>query len=279
MGEAQDEKAPCPKLCALGRAPPIRRQCKEGCKLNSAPSVEPTVLQQDLGNVFLSLFSPFNSESVKKKEFILSVIGKQKNLMPFKSVLQPQFAVLVSPILLLQFHLEELVQKPSLAAGFGSSQPLESVFPFHGQVLQANWGNSKDNGNATNASFSVNDFYKENSVFFPIFWRGSYKLCSQERTLNPGLTQENVLLLILDKVPDLQTGRQDCGCVFVPGTSFVFSTGLFPLSMGDVQTSILRCIILSRHHLGSLNVGLRILHFVLVTKLLNSSYWIAKSSY
>lgn len=62
--------------------------------------------------VFISFFS-FNSEPVKKKAFILSVIGKQENLVPFKSVLQPQFAVLMSPILLLQSNLEELVQKPS----------------------------------------------------------------------------------------------------------------------------------------------------------------------
>lgn len=75
--------------------------------------MEPTVLQQALGNVFLSLFLSFNSESVKKTEFILSVIGKQKNLVLFKSALQPQFAVLVSLILLLLSNLEELVQKLS----------------------------------------------------------------------------------------------------------------------------------------------------------------------
>lgn len=46
--------------------------------------------------VFISFF-PFNSESVKKKEFTLSVIEKQKNLVPFKAVLQPQFAVRVPP--------------------------------------------------------------------------------------------------------------------------------------------------------------------------------------
>lgn len=90
--------------------------------------------------VFISFFFPFNSESVKKKEFILSVIGKQKDLVPFKSVLQPQFAVLMSLILLLQFNLEELVQNPSWTicswgVGFGSSQLLESTFSFHGKCF------------------------------------------------------------------------------------------------------------------------------------------------
>lgn len=108
---------------------------------------------------FISFF-PSNSESVKKKEFILSVIGKQKNLVPFKSVLQPQFAVLVSLILLPQSNLEELVQKPSWAicpwsVRFGTSQPLESE---KGHVLKPNWDNSKDNANTTNATFSENDF-------------------------------------------------------------------------------------------------------------------------
>lgn len=62
--------------------------------------------------VFISFF-PFYSEFVKKKEFILSVIGKQRNLVPLKSVLQPQFAVPMSPVLLLQSNLEELAQEPN----------------------------------------------------------------------------------------------------------------------------------------------------------------------
>lgn len=136
MGEAREERAPCLKPRAL-RMDPLTStwQAMQGwlwvnfCNLCGAHSSAAGPWEC----VFIYFFS-FNSEPVKKKAFILSVIGKQENLVPFKSVLQPQFAVLVSPISLLQSNLEELVQKPSLAiclwgVGFGSSQPLESAFP------------------------------------------------------------------------------------------------------------------------------------------------------
>lgn len=63
-----------------------------------------------LGMCFSFLFFS-NTETVQKKEFIFHSIGKEENLVPFKWVLQPQFIVLVPPILLLLFNLQQLVQR------------------------------------------------------------------------------------------------------------------------------------------------------------------------
>lgn len=120
-------------------------------------------------------------------------------------------------------------------------QASESVSPISWGSLQPLWYDSKD---PSNIILFVNDF-KRNTAYFQAFQR----VRSWLRALSSGLKQVEVILFVLN-------AREDCECMRVSAILCCLYTDHFILSLWDFQISTLRCLILSRNHVRSLNFEL-----------------------